>query len=77
MHVYRRGGYPAGFGAIDEFDTRAEILQSVFQTNFEGYERTVDVHIKNIRKALEPDPSRPVYIQTVWGVGYRMAEDPG
>ena len=54
--------------------TRGEILRDVFDTQFEGYQRTVDVHIKNIRKALESDQANPRYIQTVWGVGYRMAE---
>ena len=58
--------------------TRMDLLNSFQETAFEGYERTVDVHIKNIRKALEPDPAHPVYILTVWGVGYKLAEgDPG
>jgi DNA-binding response OmpR family regulator len=55
--------------------TRAEILRDVFDTQFEGYERTIDVHIKNIRRAIESDPAEPRYLQTVWGVGYRMAEE--
>ncbi len=54
--------------------TRMDLLSAAGGDAYEGYERTVDVHIKNIRKALEPDPSRLRYIQTVWGVGYRMAE---
>ncbi len=55
--------------------TRMQILNS-FQTDvFEGYERTIDVHIKNIRKAVEPVPSNPEYIETVWGTGYRFAEE--
>jgi DNA-binding response OmpR family regulator len=54
--------------------TRMQLLESVQDHAFEGYERTIDVHIKNIRKALEPNPSRPVYILTVWGIGYKLAE---
>ncbi len=55
--------------------TRMQLLESVQEYAFEGYERTVDVHIKNIRKALEPTPAKPVYILTVWGVGYKLAEE--
>lgn len=55
--------------------TRIQILNSFQEDVFEGYERTIDVHIKNIRKALEVNPSKPCYIETVWGVGYRFAEE--
>ena len=54
--------------------TRIQILNSFQEDLFEGYERTIDVHIKNIRKAIEKIPSKPEYIQTVWGVGYKFAE---
>jgi DNA-binding response OmpR family regulator len=54
--------------------TRMQLLESVQDHAFEGYERTIDVHIKNIRKALEADPAQPVFILTVWGVGYKLAE---
>ena len=54
--------------------TRMELLNIFQQASFEGYERTIDVHIKNIRKVLEENPSKPKYIQTVWGVGYKLAE---
>ena len=57
--------------------TRMELLSSFQEDAFEGYERTIDVHIKNIRKVLEPEPSRPRYIQTVWRVGYKFAEEDG
>ncbi len=40
---------------------------------FDGYERTIDAHIKNLRAKLEPDPKNPHYIETVFGVGYRFA----
>ena len=54
--------------------TRAQLLDAVHGVAFEAYERAIDAHIKNIRRKLEPDPSRPRYVQTVYGVGYRVAE---
>lgn len=57
--------------------TRMQLLESVQEHAFEGYERTIDVHIKNIRKALEPDPAHPAHILTVWGIGYKLAEPEG
>ncbi len=39
---------------------------------YEGAERTIDTHIRNLRKKLEPDPSQPIYIVTVYGVGYKF-----
>lgn len=56
--------------------TRGELLNKVFGYDYEGLERTVDVHIMNLRKKIEADPARPSYIQTVHGVGYRFAEMP-
>nr|MDA3938017.1 response regulator transcription factor [Spirochaetia bacterium] len=55
--------------------TRADLLGVLQEASYESYERTIDVHIKNIRKAIEPVPSEPRYILTVWGVGYKLAED--
>ncbi|MCS7287205.1 MAG: response regulator transcription factor [Anaerolineae bacterium] len=55
--------------------TRLEILEKVQPYAYEGYERTVDVHIKNLRKKIEPDPRNPRYIITVYGVGYKLAEE--
>jgi two-component system alkaline phosphatase synthesis response regulator PhoP len=57
--------------------TRVELLDRVFGTDFEGFERTVDVHVKNLRKKIEPDPGQPTYIQTVYGVGYKFDGDSG
>ena len=51
--------------------TRIELLDRVQGTFFEGYERTIDVHIKNLRAKIEADPRHPRYIETVYGVGYR------
>jgi len=54
--------------------TRMDLLKTFQQDAYEGYERTIDVHIKNIRKVLEPEPSHPRYIETVWRVGYKLSE---
>ncbi|MDQ7842389.1 MAG: response regulator transcription factor [Armatimonadota bacterium] len=54
--------------------TRLQLLDQVQGYGFEGYERTVDAHVKNLRQKLEPDPQHPRYILTVHGVGYRLAE---
>jgi DNA-binding response OmpR family regulator len=56
--------------------TRAQLLDAVRGIAFESYERAIDAHIKNIRKKVEPDPRRPRYVLTVFGVGYRFAEPP-
>ena len=50
-------------------------MERVFGYDYEGLERTVDVHIMNLRKKIERDPAQPVYILTVFGVGYRFVED--
>jgi two-component system, OmpR family, alkaline phosphatase synthesis response regulator PhoP len=55
--------------------TRGQLLDAVRGIAFEGYERAIDAHIKNIRRKIEPDSAKPRYIQTVYGVGYRFAED--
>jgi len=55
--------------------TRLGLLDRVFGFDYEGLERTVDVHVMNLRRKIEPDPRRPTYIQTVYGVGYKFAED--
>src|SRR5450756_1556334 len=54
--------------------TRAQLLDAVRGVAFESYERAIDAHIKNIRKKVEPDPRKPRYLLTVFGVGYRFAE---
>ena len=52
--------------------SRSEILLKLQGTTFEGVERTIDVHIRNLRTKIEKDPSRPEYIETVFGVGYKF-----
>lgn len=54
--------------------SRMQLLDAVGGEAYEGYERTVDAHVKNLRAKLEPDPKRPRYILTVFGVGYKAAE---
>lgn len=55
--------------------SRLELLDRVQGTLYEGYERTIDVHIRNLRAKIEPEPSKPRYIETVYGVGYRFAAE--
>ncbi len=53
--------------------TRLELLDRLQGAAYEGYERTIDVHIRNLRTKIEPDPSVPRYIETVYGAGYRFS----
>lgn len=53
--------------------SRLELLDRVQGTAYEGYERTIDVHVKNLRAKIEEDAHNPRYIETVYGVGYRFA----
>lgn len=52
--------------------TRLQIMEQAQGSAFEGYERTIDAHIKNLRLKIEPDPKKPTYIQTVFGLGYKL-----
>jgi DNA-binding response OmpR family regulator len=54
--------------------SRTELLTEVWGMQFDGYDHTVNTHINRLRGKIEPDPSEPTYIRTVWGVGYRFAE---
>lgn len=54
--------------------TRQELLDKVWGYQFEGYEHTVNSHINRLRTKIEEDPSQPVYLKTVWGIGYRFVE---
>ena len=55
--------------------TRAQLLDALHGIAFETYERAIDSHVKNLRRKIEPDPRSPRYILTVYGVGYRFADD--
>lgn len=52
--------------------SRFELINRVQGHDFEGYERTIDAHVKNLRRKIEPDPHTPRYVETVQGVGYRL-----
>src|SRR4051812_41802183 len=84
--VVRRDGAPLELTAT-EFDllavlarepgrtfTRAQLVDLLYDQAFDGYDRTVDAHVKNLRRKIEPDPHEPCFIVTVYGVGYRFAE---
>jgi two-component system alkaline phosphatase synthesis response regulator PhoP len=55
--------------------TRSELISKGLGLDYEGLDRTLDSHIRNLRHKIEPDSRQPVYIQTVYGVGYRLAGD--
>jgi two-component system alkaline phosphatase synthesis response regulator PhoP len=55
--------------------TRLELIEKGLGYSYMGMERAIDSHIKNLRKKIEPDPANPSYIQTVYGVGYRLRSD--
>lgn len=55
--------------------TRSELIEKALGYAYEGIERTLDSHIKNLRRKIEPDSRQPTYIQTVYGVGYRLADE--
>ncbi len=57
--------------------SRAELIAKAFGHDFEGFDRTIDVHILNLRRKMEPDPGHPRYIKTVYGAGYKFNEVPG
>jgi len=55
--------------------TRSELIEVVLGYTYEGMERTLDSHVKNLRKKIEADPANPRYIETVFGVGYRLRDE--
>ncbi len=55
--------------------SRLDLLDIVQGVRYEGYQRTIDLHIKNLRAKIEPEPRSPRYIETVYGVGYRFARE--
>lgn len=56
--------------------SRLELLDKLQGDAYEGYERTIDVHIRNLRTKIEPDPRNPRYVVTVYGIGYRLVAEP-
>jgi len=57
--------------------SRAQLIENALGHDFEGFDRTIDVHVLNLRRKLEPDPGHPRYIKTVYGAGYKLAEVAG
>jgi len=54
--------------------SRAQLIEKTLGYDFEGFDRTIDVHILNLRRKLEPDPHHPQYVKTVYGAGYKFIE---
>jgi DNA-binding response OmpR family regulator len=54
--------------------SREQLLEAIHGVAFDGYDRSVDSHVKNLRRKIEADPRQPRYVQTVYGVGYRFAD---
>ena len=52
--------------------SREQLLERLHGVVYDGFDRSVDSHIKNLRRKIEPDPANPLYIQTVYGIGYRF-----
>ncbi len=86
-HTVRRGGEPVDLTPT-EFSllaalardpgrvlNRLQLLEAAQGDAFEGYERTVDAHIKNLRAKVERDPKKPEYVVTVFGVGYKFNDE--
>ena len=57
--------------------SRAQIIEKALGYDFDGFDRTIDVHILKLRRKLEPDPGHPRYIKTVYGAGYKLMEANG
>jgi DNA-binding response OmpR family regulator len=55
--------------------SRAELVTRVFGIDYEGFDRTIDVHLMNLRKKIEPCPDQPIYLHTVYGVGYKLRKE--
>ncbi len=54
--------------------SRSQLIEKALGYDFEGFDRTIDVHILNLRRKLEPDPGHPRYIKTIYGAGYKLSE---
>ena len=54
--------------------TREQIIDEVFGYDFDGFDRTVDAHVANLRRKVEPNPRQPQYLHTVYGVGYKFGD---
>ena len=57
--------------------SRDQLIEKALGDDFAGFERTIDAHIRNLRRKVEPDPAHPRYVKTVYGAGYAFAEETG
>ena len=86
-HRVNRGGEPIQLSRM-EFNlltvlaqhpgqtfSRAQLLSRMHGVAYDGFDRSVDAHVKNLRRKLEPDPSNPIYVETVYGIGYRFTDE--
>jgi DNA-binding response OmpR family regulator len=55
--------------------TRAQLLDRLHGVAYDGFDRSVDAHVKNLRRKLEPDPAEPRFVLTVYGVGYKFTDE--
>ena len=55
--------------------SRAQLVDRLHNVSFQGFDRSIDAHVKNLRRKLEPEPGEPRYVLTVFGVGYKFAEE--
>jgi DNA-binding response OmpR family regulator len=55
--------------------TRNQLLDAIRGEPLESFDRAIDAHVKNLRRKIEPDPRRPRYVLTVYGLGYKCADD--
>jgi DNA-binding response OmpR family regulator len=53
--------------------SRAQLIEKALSVDYQGFDRTIDVHILNLRRKLEPDANRPIYIKTVYSIGYKFS----
>ena len=86
-HRVWRGGTPVKLSRIEfnllailaqhsgQIFTRAQLLDRLHGVIFDGYDRSIDAHIKNLRRKLEPDPAEPRYVLTVYGIGYTFNDE--
>jgi two-component system, OmpR family, alkaline phosphatase synthesis response regulator PhoP len=54
--------------------TRAQLLDAIHGLEVDAFERAIDTHIKNIRRKIEPDTRNPIYVLTVYGIGYKFTD---
>jgi two-component system alkaline phosphatase synthesis response regulator PhoP len=86
-HRVKRGGETVGLSRTEfiilsrlaahpgQTFTRAQLLTHLHGVAYEGFDRSIDAHVKNLRRKLEPDPANPRYVLTVYGIGYKFNDE--